>query len=198
MWFAWVCYFRVLLDPAFAARVWAVRDGSPSEPVAEPAPAPAPAPAALRAAPEPAIDLGPRLAEARAEGARQGRGDGALLLLGVLQAEGRIVDFLQQDITSFPDGDVATAARVIHEGCRRALRERIVIEPIRPESEGVTLTIDKGFDPHALKLTGTVSDGGQSFRGTLRHKGWRAAQLSLPEPTKGHDPRVLCPAEVEL
>jgi hypothetical protein len=32
----------------------------------------------------------------------------------------------------------------------------------------------------------------------LRHRGWRALDLSLPVPVTGHDANVLAPAEVEL
>jgi hypothetical protein len=40
--------------------------------------------------------------------------------------------------------------------------------------------------------------GAPPYRGTLRHRGWRAAGLTLPELVGGHDPSVLAPAEVEL
>ena len=46
---------------------------------------------------------------------------GALQLLSLLQREGRFVDFVEQEVTAFSDADVGAAARVVHEGCRRAL-----------------------------------------------------------------------------
>jgi hypothetical protein len=40
--------------------------------------------------------------------------------------------------------------------------------------------------------------GSAPYDGTLRHKGWRAANVKLPTPTKGHDSTIIYPAEVEL
>jgi hypothetical protein len=192
--FAWVLFFRVLFNAEFASRAWALR---------EPAP-PSGRPLAPPAGPEPKEKIGTQppdaeaLDGARREGKRSGRSEGALSLLSLLQTEGRFVDFLQQDVASFSDGEVGAAARVVHEGCRRALAERVVIEPISTAKEGATLTLEKDYDRHATKLVGNVPADAASFNGTLRHKGWRAKAVKLPEPTKGHVYEVLCPAEVEL
>ena len=37
-----------------------------------------------------------------------------------------------------------------------------------------------------------------AFRGALKHHGWVAASVRLPEVSESLDPRVLAPAEVEL
>jgi hypothetical protein len=121
----------------------------------------------------------------------------ALQLLSLLQREGRLVDFLQQDIADFPDADVGVAARVVHEGCRKALRAHAEIEPVRAEEEGARVKLDAGFDPDAVKLVGDVK-GEPPYAGVLRHRGWRAKKLALPELLGGHDARILAPAEVEL
>lgn len=170
LWLAWLCFFRVLFDGQFAARVEAAR----VDRALPPAPAP-PLP------PE-------RAADATAP---------ALQLLSLLQREGRLVDFLQQDIASFPDAEVGVAARVVHEGCRRALREHASIEPVRAESEGARVKLEAGFDADAVKLVGDVK-GEPPWSGTLRHRGWRASRLELPRLVGDHDARVLAPAEVEL
>src|SRR5439155_994006 len=60
-----------------------------------------------------------------AEAAEQG----ALALLAALQADGRLVDFLEEDLAPYGDEQVGGAARDIHDGCRRALRERVTLEP---------------------------------------------------------------------
>lgn len=190
-WFAWVCFFRVLFDGIFAARAWSIANGSAELPAAEPERGDT-----LEAAPTVAPPEKPVTQEPVDQGAL--RGEGALLLLGLLQREGRLVDFLQQDIASFDDADVGAAARVIHEGCRKILGSRFALEPIRSEAEGKTLELDAGFDAHAIKLTGNVSGSGKAVKGTLKHKGWRAGKAELPEPTKGHDGRIVCQAEVEL
>lgn len=173
--FAWACFFRVLFDGAFAARASAVREAMP--------------------APPPAV-LPPKTAE-KAPPPDAGFEEGALALLALLQRDGRFVDFLEQDVATFSDADVGTAARVVHEGCRRALREHVTIVASCKEEEGATLEVEAGFDPNRMKLTGNVSGKGP-WRGTVRHRGWIAEKMSLPEPMAGHDARALAPAEVEL
>jgi hypothetical protein len=121
----------------------------------------------------------------------------ALQLLSLLQREGRLVDFLQQDIASFPDADVGVAARVVHEGCRKAMRAHAEIEPVRPEAEGARVSLEAGFDADTVKLVGDVK-GEPPYAGVLRHRGWRAKKLTLPSLVGGHDAHVLAPAEVEL
>jgi len=122
--------------------------------------------------------------------------DGALRLLGVLQEEGRLVDFLEEDLSAYPDEQIGAAARGIHEACRKALREHVALEPVLRASEGETVTVEPGFDPAAIRLTGNVS-GAPPFRGVIRHPGWRARQATLPV-RRGHDPHVIAPAEVEI
>jgi len=165
LWFAWVCLFRVLFDPSFARRMWAVRD----EPT-----------------PPDAHDNGDR-----------GEKVEAMQLLALLQRDGRLVDFLEQDVTTFTDEDVGAAARIVHEGCRKILHRVTSVSPLRSESEGSKVVVEAGFAPAEVLLVGNVQ-GAAPYRGTLRHRGWRVAELSLPETVAGHDPHVLAPAEVEL
>lgn len=205
--FAWVCFFRVLFDGAFAGRAFSVRDAMPSLP--EPAKQ-AVKPRASIDPPEP--DATPEREgkalkkkklveavkpEASDATARRQREEGALFTLSLLQREGRLVDFLEQDITSFGDDEVGAAVRVVHAGCKKALGEHVTIESVRSEEEGAKVTLEDGFDRNANKLVGDVR-GSAPYRGVLRHKGWRAKDLRLPTPTEGHDPTVLAPAEVEL
>ena len=68
---------------------------------------------------------------------------------------------------------------------------------MRTEAEGARLTLAAGFDAAAERLTGNVV-GQPPFTGTLMHRGWRVAQITLPKLAEGHDVRVLAPAEVEL
>lgn len=173
---AWVAYFRTLFDAEFAAGVARLREGRPALP-------PPPEP---EKKPEPAKPV-----------LREATPDAALQLLSLLQREGRLVDFLEEDVASFSDAQVGAAARVVHEGCRKALREHVPMEPVRSEDEGTKLTLEKGYDPKAIRLTGNVT-GEPPFRGTLAHRGWRASEVKLPKMAEGHDPRVIAPAEVEL
>jgi hypothetical protein len=179
LWFAYAVFFRVLLDGAYARELQSPRALSPAAP---PAPAPAPPPSR---APEPKPE--PPTPSA----------DAALQLLSLFQREGRLIDFLEEDVASFPDADIGAAARVVHAGCRKALREHLELEAIRTEEEGARVTLPEPLDAASVKLTGNVQGKGP-FTGTLRHKGWRAASIRMPTAVAGHDPRILAQAEVEL
>jgi hypothetical protein len=172
LWFAWVCFFRVLFSGSFAGSVAQL-----SAPEPPPEPLPVAPPAVLPPAP-PTVDA-------------------ALQLLALLQREGRLVDFLEQDVTTFSDADVGAAARVVHEGCRKTLRAHAKLAPVRIEDEGARVTVDAGFAPEELKLTGRVA-GSAPYTGTLRHRGWRMTELSLPTAVRAYDASVIAPAEVEL
>lgn len=162
--------WRTLIDAAFAARVAHHLDAPPV------------APSAPAASAAPLREISP---------------DAALQLLGLLQQEGRLLDFLQEDVGAYTDADIGAAARVVHEGCGKVLREYLEIEPISDREEGVQMTLDAGFDAAAIRLTGNVV-GRPPFTGTLVHRGWRATGVKLPKLANGHDARVLAPAEVEL
>ena len=123
--------------------------------------------------------------------------DSALQLLGLLQQEGRLVDFLEEDVAQYADEEIGAAVRVVHEGCRKALREHITLAPIRPEAEGARVSLEPGFDASAMRPTGNVV-GEPPFTGTLAHRGWRATEVRLPKLAQGHDVRGIAPAEVEL
>jgi Domain of unknown function (DUF2760) len=120
-----------------------------------------------------------------------------LLLLGALQREGRLLDFLQQDIAAFSDDQVGAAARVVHTGSRKILQQYFDFEPAAKEAEGAEVNVPKGFDPQRWRLTGNVA-GQPPFRGTLRHHGWVARQVRMPAISESIDPRMIAPAEVEL
>ena len=120
-----------------------------------------------------------------------------LHLLGVLQREGRFVDFLQEDIEIYEDDQIGAAVRNIHSSCRKVINKTLPIKPIAEGDEGEQITVEKGFDPDAIKLTGRVT-GDPPFRGIIRHKGWRAQKLELPDLSAIKDPTIISPAEVEI
>ncbi|MBX3028423.1 DUF2760 domain-containing protein [bacterium] len=133
---------------------------------------------------------------AGAGGAADGTAEGALRLLALLQKEGRLVDFLEEDIQPYTDAQVGAAVRAIHAGCRKALHERMEITRIYPEDDGATVEVASGFEPAAVRLTGNVH-GQPPFQGVLQHGGWRATHVALPK-TAGVDAAILAPAEVEV
>jgi hypothetical protein len=122
---------------------------------------------------------------------------GALLLLSILQRDGRLIDFIHEDVAGFPDADVGAAARIVHAGCKKALSQYFTFQPVRAESEGAAVTVDKGFDPAQVRLAGNVS-GEPPFKGKLAHAGWKATDVRLPERPPSIDGRVVAPAEVEI
>lgn len=144
----------------------------PKEPLALPAPAPAPV----------------EKEKAWASG---------LYLLAILQREGRFIDFLMEDVTAFPDADVAAAARVVHQGCRKVLLSSVNPAPAHDAAEGASVTVPQGFDANLYRLVGNVTGSGP-YTGALKHHGWVARSIALPELPTAMDPKVLAPAEVEL
>lgn len=163
-------FFRVLFDGVFAFRVARLESGAEEhvKPAAEPA---------------------PKLREAQV--------DSALQLLGLLQREGRLLDFLQEDVSAYSDADVGAAARVVHDSVQKALLAHVTLARVRPESEGSRVTLQKGFSASEVRLVGNVV-GEPPFTGTLNHAGWRAMKIELPRLSEGHDVTILAPAEVEL
>lgn len=155
-------------------------------PKAKPIETPKPEPA--REAPK--LDPAPLLA--------QGAKNGAVQMLAILQRQGRLVDFLQEDLSSFADDQIGAAVRSIHEGCKQALEQHVTLEPIYSEDEGSGITIQPGFDPEAVRLSGNVV-GEPPFTGELRHRGWRAATIDLPKRMNvDENVSVVAAAEVEV
>jgi hypothetical protein len=121
-----------------------------------------------------------------------------LRLLAVLQRDGRLVDFLLEDIQGVADdAQVGAAVRDIHRKCHLALKEHLVLEPVLPQEEGQTVEVPPGFDPSAVRVTGNVP-AQPPFRGTLTHRGWRVKEIKLAPPPEGQDEFILQPAEVEV
>ncbi len=123
--------------------------------------------------------------------------DAALQLLSLLQKEARFIDFIKEDVTSYSDADIGIAARVVHEGCNKAINEHFTLAAIRNEQEGSKISLPQGFDAGAVRLTGNIT-GAAPFTGTLIHKGWQVTNIRLPKLTQGHDAAILAAAEVEL
>jgi hypothetical protein len=120
----------------------------------------------------------------------------ALRLLAALQEEGRLIDFLTEDIAPYSDEQVGAATRGIHASCAKALRTYVQLEPVLPGKEDDTVTVPAGFDPATIRLTGNVQ-GQPPFKGVLRHAGWKAASATIPARA-GLDPKIIAPAEVEI
>jgi hypothetical protein len=148
------------------------------------------------ALPPPEAEVVERPAEPMVDGKAELR-RGAVQLLALLQREGRLLDFLQENIDGYSDDQIGAAVRDIHRGCKKVLAEHAPLEPVLAGTENASVRVDPGFDPSRIRLTGNVV-GEPPFTGTLRHHGWRTAKVVLPELTASTDPSVVAPAEVEL
>ncbi|NQT56462.1 MAG: DUF2760 domain-containing protein [Desulfobacteraceae bacterium] len=121
----------------------------------------------------------------------------ALHLLSLLQREGRLVDFLGEDLKDYDDAQIGAAVRNIQENCQKTLNKYLAPEAVIDQNEGDNVTINPGFDASAIKLTGDVA-GEPPFKGILQHKGWRASAFNLPILSGSEDPGIIAPAEVEI
>jgi hypothetical protein len=129
--------------------------------------------------------------------AGQHRAEGALLLLSLFQREGRLLDFLRESLDQHDDAAIGAAVRAVHRGCKKVLDEHVTLKPVMAGEEDAPVTVQTGFDPVEIQLTGTT-EGVPPFRGTLIHHGWRAAEVRFPTLTGTIDRRVLAPAEVRV
>lgn len=138
--------------------------------------------------PEPAAPIVPKTPE--------DLGDRAVQLLAILQRDGRLVDFLMEDLSGYQDGQIGAAVRDIHGSCRTALSRYVTLTPVLTDAEGATVLVDRGTDAARVKVIGNVA-GAPPYRGLLRHRGWDATRVELP-PLPASFRTVVAPAEVEV
>lgn len=122
--------------------------------------------------------------------------DGALQILGILQRDGRILDFFLEDITPYSDDQVGSAARGVHSSVREALERYFEFKPVIDGVEG-SFSNAPSKDPSLVKFIGNVPatpPGG----GILRHRGWQVTEVKFPSVPSGQNLRVLAPAELEV
>lgn len=174
--YAFTCFFSLLFTGRIPADLLAAVGGVvPAPPVA---PGPAPAAAAPQAAAE-------------------DPGDRAVQLLALLQRDGRLVDFLHEDLAGYSDAQVGAAVRDVHGNCRQVLDKYAPVEPILPDEEGRPTVVSAPVDPTTVTLIGHVGQQA-SYRGTVRHRGWRVGRLALPPLPAPGARLVVAPAEVDV
>jgi len=122
--------------------------------------------------------------------------DGALQLLGMLQRDGRILDFFMEDIAPYTDEQIGAAARDVHEKTREILIRHFAPAPVIDAVEGSQTTAPKGAG--LAKFIGNVPASGEPGPGVLRHRGWKATTVALPALASKQDLTILAPAEIEL
>ena len=120
--------------------------------------------------------------------------DGALQILGILQRDSRLIDFLMEDISGYSDEQVGAAVRDVQQQSRQSMERYLRLQPVIDGVEG-TYTKISDLDPSSVKLSGNVPASGKAPGGTLRHKGWKAEKVELPSAPPGN---TLAPAEIEV
>lgn len=123
--------------------------------------------------------------------------DGALQMLSILQRDSRLIDFLMEDIAPYSDDQVGAAVRSLHDQCRDTLVRYVHLTPVIDGVEGTFTKLDTN-DPNTVKLLGNVPATGKAPGGLLRHKGWRADHVDLPQLSASQNASVIAPAEVEV
>lgn len=123
--------------------------------------------------------------------------NGAVYALTLLQREGRLVDFLTENIDAYDNAKIGAAVRQIHAGCAKVLKERFHVAPVFDAREGGQLEVPEGFDPSEVRLTGNAPDS-PPYKGVLRHKGWAVKTVDFPTRSGKINPKIICPAEVNF
>jgi hypothetical protein len=126
--------------------------------------------------------------------------DGALQILGVLQREARLVDFLMEDISGYSDDQVGAAVRTLHEQASAALKRSVTLTPVIDGVEGTyAKAVAAGAEAkQGVKFIGNVPAEGRAPGGTLRHRGWKATSVDLPKLNQQVNVAILAPAEIEV
>jgi hypothetical protein len=122
--------------------------------------------------------------------------DGALQILGIMQRDARLVDFLMEDIAGYSDDQIGAAVRELHDQCRDSVARYITLTPVIDGVEG-TYAKAPSSDANVVKFVGNVP-AQPPAGGTLRHKGWRASKVDLPALAVKQDASVIAPAEIEI
>lgn len=118
--------------------------------------------------------------------------------LFLLQREARLIDFLLEDISSAPDDLVGAGVRDVHAKCRKYLLEKFTLQPVISKEEGSSVTIEEGFNPSKIMLTGFL-EGLPPYGGTLKHQGWEVLSSKIPEvPQSFRMHPILAQAELEI
>jgi len=123
--------------------------------------------------------------------------DRAIQLLALLQRDGRLVDFLMEDLASYSDAQIGAAVRDVHAGCYGVLTRYLTLEPILAGKEGERTSVAQDVDPAAVRLVGNTT-GRPPFTGTLLHRGWRATRTELPALGAPAGREIVGQAEVEI
>ncbi len=120
--------------------------------------------------------------------------DGAVQVLGVLQRDSRLIDFLMEDISAYTDDQVGAAIRDVQAQAKQSLERYLKLQPVIDAVEETTVNT-AGLESASYKLIGKVPPNGKAPSGVLRHRGWKAGNVDLPAAKPS---AILAPAELEV
>jgi hypothetical protein len=123
-------------------------------------------------------------------------GHRATQALALLQRDGRLIDFLMEDLTAYADAQIGAAARDVHAGSRQVLERYFTLKPVLDDEEGRPVTVEGALDAARIKVVGNAT-GRSPLRGILRHRGWEATRVALP-PLPASGQSIVAPAEIEV
>lgn len=163
-------FFRSLSQASFASQVSGLLHGQPAQ-------APVTAAPVLPEPPKPQLH--------------------PLQLLTILQREGRLIDFLMEEIKGLPDAQIGAAVREVHSKCAKALLDHVTLKPVVDTAEDESMTVAAGYDPSAIRVVGNLG-ASPPYTGTVRHRGWQASKLQLQPLPSGQNVNIVAPAEIEV
>ena len=120
-----------------------------------------------------------------------------LRFLALLQRDGRLLDFLLEDVRRRDRRRAWSGRGEIHRQCQKAFAPARGLEPVLAEDEASVVDIPSGFDPSAIRLTGNVT-GTLPFQGMLIHRGCASRTSSCHRFRRGRtrwfcsQPRLNC------
>jgi len=122
--------------------------------------------------------------------------DNAAQILGIFQRDGRLIDFLMEDISQFSDEQVGAAVRDVHKGCANALKEYFSIVPVIDKPENSEIPTE-AVNAKEVKIIGNAATK-TSKTGILRHQGWKLAENKLPQLNPDKTSDIIKQAEIEI
>ncbi len=122
--------------------------------------------------------------------------EGALQLLGILQRDGRMLDFFLEDVSPYTDEQVGNAVRGVHTPVKETLERFFKFAPVIDGVEGTSVQAPSK-DPAMVKFIGNLTAAPPSG-GVLRHRGWQVTKVDFPAFPASQNLKLIAPAELEI
>ena len=117
--------------------------------------------------------------------------------LSILQRDGRLLDFFDEDLSLYEDEQIGAAVRSVQEDCKKTIKKYFNLKAVVEKEEGEKIKIEADFDIDSIKLIGNVT-GEPPFEGVVKHRGWKAGKREIPKLSDIHDSTIIIPAEIEI